>query len=383
MTLRLSTAALAAVLSASLLASCMGSAPQPTDTPSPNSGEETPSPDTSVAVPTPSESQPPVIDTSNATRLGQIGHTSIGAEGVSALAWSPGEATIAVATTDGALLFDAASLQQTGQLATGEAIQSLAYSPDGRLLVTIPSEQNAPARIWDTTSGQEASLLAGRLSGVRSVAFSAERSMIATGGLDGVVTLWDWATQQPIRTMNLNETVGDVTGGQVVGVGDLRFSPDGTVLAGAGDLGSGVLILWNTSDGSVQRTLTAMGHIAGPVATPLLAPDDWSNVYWWSRGSVIQVNVSTDQEGLRFSHEDFVVSTSFSPDGLILAVTTAGTVNDNYAPLIKLWDVGNGQELATHTGFLSVPTALAFSPDGRLLAVASSEDGLMIWGVQP
>jgi hypothetical protein len=183
--------------------------------------------------------------------------------------------------------------------------------------------------------------------------------------------------------MNLNETVGDVTGGQVVGVGDLRFSPDGTVLAGAGDLGSGVLILWNTSDGSVQRTLTAMGHIAGPVATPLLAPDDWSNVYWWSRGSVIQVNVSTDQEGLRFSHEDFVVSTSFSPDGLILAVTTAGTVNDNYAPLIKLWDVGNGQELATHTGFLSVPTALAFSPDGRLLAVASSEDGLMIWGVQP
>ncbi len=136
--------------------------------------------------------------------------------------------------------------------------------------------------------------------------------MIATGSADGTVILWDWNTQQPIRTMNLNETVGDITGGQAIGVGWLRFSPDGAVLAGAGDLGSGILILWNTDDGSVQRTLTAMGHIAGPVATPLLAPEDWSYVYWWSRGSVIQVDTTTDQEGLRFSYEDFVVSASFS-----------------------------------------------------------------------
>ena len=367
--LRPSTATLAAGMLASLLASCSGSTIQPANP--------------SASVPTPSESPLPVIDSNNAARLAKVGQAGVDAEGVSALAWSPDGAAIAAATANGVFLFDTGSLQQTGQLAAGEAIQSLIYSPDGKLLVTIPFDQNATARIWDTTSGQEANLLAGRLGGVRTVAFSAERSMIATGGLDGVVTLWDWDSQQPIRDMNLNATVGDITGGQIVGVGDLRFSPDGTILAGAGDLGSGILILWSTNDGSVQRTLTAMGHIAGPVATPLLPPSDWNHVYWWSRGSIIQVDVSTDQEGLRFSHEDFVASASFSPDGLILATASAGAVNDSYTPLAKLWDVSSGQELVTLTGFLNVPTALSFSPDGRLLAIASSEDSLMIWGVQP
>jgi len=381
--LRLSTAALAAGMLASLLASCSGSTTQPAN-PSPvYPDEETVQPGLSASVPAPSESPLPVLEPNNAARLAKVGQAGIDAEGISALAWSPDGATIAVATANGVFLFDTVFLQQNGQLAAGEAIQSLVYSPDGRLLVTIPFEQNATAQIWDTTSRQEANLLAGRLGGVRSVAFSAERSMIATGGLDGVVTLWDWDTQQLIRNINLNATVGDITGGQIVGVGDLRFSPDGTILAGAGDLGSGILILWSTNDGSVQRTLTAMGHIAGPAATPLLPPDDWNHVYWWSRGSIIQVDVSTDQEGLRFSHEDFVASASFSPDGLILATASAGTVHDGYAPLVKLWDVSGGQELVTLTGFSNVPTALGFSPDGRLLAIASNEDGLTIGGVQP
>lgn len=248
------------------------------------------------------------------------------------------------------------------------------------LLAIMPQEQGKVPLIWDLTSNQEADLLKGKLDGVTAIGFSLDGSLAATGSNQGVVILYETTTDQEVRSMNLNDTAGEVTGGQPVGIGGLTFSPDSKTLAGAADFGMGILVLWNIADGSVQHTATAMNHVAGPVATPLLAPGDWSKVYWWSRGSIIGVDIASDQETLHLSHEDFVQGIAFSPDGRILVTSAGGTVNGQFVPLVKLWDVVSGQELHTLTDFPAIPMSIVFSPDGMQLAIAVAGQGVTLWG---
>ena len=70
---------------------------------------------------------------------------------------------------------------------------------------------------------------------------------------------------------------------------------------------------------------------------------------------------------------DTVRAVAFSPDGTILA--TGG-----YDNILRLWDVATGRkraELSGHTGRIE---SLAFSPDGRAIA-SGALDGVRLWDV--
>ncbi len=74
---------------------------------------------------------------------------------------------------------------------------------------------------------------------------------------------------------------------------------------------------------------------------------------------------------------------AFSPDGRLLATASA----DNTA---RIWDPVTGEDLRTLAGRISWVRTLtghtggvwgvAFSPDGRLLATASSDKAARVWG---
>jgi len=75
-------------------------------------------------------------------------------------------------------------------------------------------------------------------------------------------------------------------------------------------------------------------------------------------------------------HELAVVTTNavaFSPDSR----TVAGATTDK---LVKLWDVASGKDLNTLTGHAQRVTAVAFSPDGKLLASGSQDRTIKLWG---
>jgi WD40 repeat protein len=281
-------------------------------------------------------------------------------------------------------LFDVATGEQTNSLAQGMPVWAMAFSADNLKLAMISNEQGIKPIIWDMAANVPSALLADQLEGVDSIGFSADQTMAATGTNSGVVTVYHLESDTPpaLWSVDINtlQMVIDLQFGAPIPVTNVIFSPDGTKLA-ASSAGLGVLVIFNTSDGSVVSSGNAMYHIAGPVATAMLAPNDWSKVYWLSRGSVIAVDLATNEEAGKFSHEDFIQGIAFSADGSILATASGVTINGEFQPAITLWDTSNYQMLRQITGFAQIPPALAFSADGSKLAIGVNGEGIALWGL--
>lgn len=77
---------------------------------------------------------------------------------------------------------------------------------------------------------------------------------------------------------------------------------------------------------------------------------------------------------IQTGHTDAVLSIAFSPDGKTLASASSDHT-------IKLWDTASGIELRTLYGHEDVVQAVAFSPDGKLLASGSYDSTIRFWDV--
>ena len=154
-----------------------------------------------------------------------------------------------------------------------------------------------------------------------SVAFSPDGKLLASAGDDNTIRLWDPHTRQPI---------GEPLRGHTGGVFSVVFSPDGKMLASTGD--DDTVRLWDTASRQ-------------PLGGPLLG------------------------------HTGAGASVAFSPDGKMLAT---GAYDDT----IRLWDVAGrtalGEPLEGHEAAVR---SVAFSPDGKLLASGSEDQTVRLWDV--
>jgi WD40 repeat protein len=87
-------------------------------------------------------------------------------------------------------------------------------------------------------------------------------------------------------------------------------------------------------------------------------------------------------------HSAWVNAVAFSPDGQVLASGSGLIPRVMHGPrmrpqpdanTVKLWDVDTGRELRALTGHADHVNALAFSPDGALLASASGDGTVKLW----
>jgi len=67
--------------------------------------------------------------------------------------------------------------------------KALAFSPDSRLLAV--GGQDANVRLWDVKSGRKLRMLLGHLSQITALAFSKDGHMLASGSVDSTVLIWD------------------------------------------------------------------------------------------------------------------------------------------------------------------------------------------------
>jgi hypothetical protein len=74
-------------------------------------------------------------------------------------------------------------------LAHGSEVESVAFSPDGKILAS--GSWDDTVKLWDAATGEEVRTLSGYRSAASCVAFSPDGKTLASGSEDGTVKLWD------------------------------------------------------------------------------------------------------------------------------------------------------------------------------------------------
>ncbi|HKV41269.1 MAG TPA: hypothetical protein VJX67_18835 [Blastocatellia bacterium] len=235
-------------------------------------------------------------------------------------------------------------------------VRSIAFSPNGRLLAS--GFLHGGISVWDVDSGLDVLSLVGHLASVNSVAFSPDSQLLATGSRDKTIKLWDVAARHPL--LNLIGHRDEVSA--------VAFSPDGRWLASASH--DRTVRIWRVETGREVQSL--LGH-SGKVTAALFSPSGKLLATGSSDRTVKLWGVGTGEALLTLKgHTKGVASLAFSPDGKLLA---SGGDDAN----VKVWDIGTGSVAQTLKGLRYSVTSMAFSPDGRLLAAGSLGQTIMLW----
>ncbi|MFM8323204.1 MAG: WD40 repeat domain-containing protein [Chloroflexota bacterium] len=110
---------------------------------------------------------------------------------INAMAFSSDGFTLATGHYDGMLrLWDMRSGDLLLEFPTGAVVQSLAFSPDGRVIVTGGSYQHTLVQLWSAGSGELLRALYGHLKGVTRLAFAPDSMYIVSASYDGMLRAW-------------------------------------------------------------------------------------------------------------------------------------------------------------------------------------------------
>lgn len=151
------------------------------------------------------------------------------------------------------------------------------------------------------------------------------------------------------------------------------FSPDNEILA-VSSLENIEVVLFSLNDGARAGLLSGF-TTAAPVFSADFEPNG-DTLIWKSRGTVQSMAIGSGEFSPALSHEDFVVAVAGSPDGSLLATTSAGTLNNEFQPLVTLWNASSG-EVIWQQGNQEYFSSLDFSPDGDLLAAGTVGEVLL------
>ena len=240
------------------------------------------------------------------------------------------------------------------------AVRNVDFTADGKTLAS--SSADTTIKLWNLEYGTEITTLKGHKGTTWGVNFSQDGKLLVSGADDGKVKFWNLENleaepqtfvgpQGRVTTVSFhpnNQKIlvsgsypSTITLWNIDGLEPKRFgfgstrvwgvtiSPDNQLLASGHD--DHTIKLWNTSDGSLNKTLTG--------------------------------------------HTDDVWRVKFSPDGKLLASASL----DN---TVKLWDVDNGKEIYTLVGHTSNVRSITFRSDGRILASGSDDRTIKLWRVQ-
>jgi WD40 repeat protein len=234
-----------------------------------------------------------------------------------------------------------------------DAVHCVAFSPDGKTLAvgTGVTSGTGEIKLWDLANLQRPRTLSGHKSWIVSLAFAPDSSTLGTASYD-TVQRWDLAARQPIVTQC--EDFGPICRGR------LTFRPDLKQLAIATVLPSGPsLQLRSIPSNDAPLTLDypefGVGLAFSADGRRLAAAGVNTGVRVYDTG--------TGTLGLALPGVGNVSALAFGPDGTILAV------GDLWGR-VQLWNLVTAEVRTTWLGHTQAIWGIAFSPDGRLLAMS-------------
>jgi WD40 repeat protein len=337
-------------------------------------------------------------------------------QGITCLAFRPDGKILASAGVDGKIcLWDVATGNQQKMWSVSPtsiyAIYGLAFSPDGKLLA---SAGNYAVRLWDPATGVEVHRLQGHQGVPVAVAFSPDGRLLASAGYDQSIRLWELSTWREVRQCRGHE--GRIT--------SVAFSPDSKTLASGGIIASNVLRgtdadqadqvrLWNVATGKEISKLAVRASVVAFAADgKTLAGGgrilDVQTVQPGQKGGggamrignltvdafdlIAIADVATGEELARIPWRGTALA--FSPDGLVLASGMGSSrhfgISNDIAPgglnaeksnyRVRLWETATGKKLLQLAE--DRVEVLAFSPDGKTLAAGTySGNTVFLWNL--
>ncbi|MEO3777665.1 pentapeptide repeat-containing protein [Micromonospora sp. B11E3] len=264
-----------------------------------------------------------------------------------------GEALRGVDALGAALPGDAAA---EPQIASSAVVHAVAVAFGVRLLAG--GGEDGAIRVWDAGNGTPLRVLTGHTGAVRAIACTPDGRYLASGGDDETVRVWDTTTGRTVHTLT----------GHTGRVRALAYSPHGRHLASGGD--DETVRVWDTTTGRTVHTLTGHTgtiHAVGyaPSGDRIASASDDRRIHVWDVATSAIVHTMT-------GHTGWIRALAFSPEGRRLA--SAGDDST-----VRVWDTGTGQALHTLTGHTGTVHAVAYYQDGRQLASAGDDETVRVW----
>ena len=281
---------------------------------------------------------------------------------VTALAFAPDASTLAIGDQDGGVRFldprTAKSKEKPLALSESSAL-AIDYSPGGTRVAV--GRQDGRTQIFELRSGEQLGPpLAANASAINDVSFSADGRLLATAGLDRTGALW---------RLDGNRAIGAVFRGQEGPITEASFTPDGKAVLTAGADGS--VAARDPETGSIRRRFRLGGEVLSAAVSPdggtLAAGGTGGRVALWPIDDRSAKPVSVDLHG------SWAQQVAFSPDGRQLAVAAdddRGEWESGGSGHVMFADPATGAETSAPLHIKGgTAIGVAFSPDGELLAV--------------
>ena len=291
----------------------------------------------------------------------QLGH----ADSIESLAFSPDGRYVVSIDNDGVLkLWDVSSEREirTFNVPSGSIydMYSVAYSPDGKHIVSSATLTTSYAVIlWDVSSGRKVRTFQGHDRKVNVVAFSSDGKYVVSGDHGGTIKLWDVSSGREVQTF-----IGH--GGYVESV-NLSSNDKYVVAAGEHD----IINLWEVSSGNVIKTFK--GH-SGRFRSVAFSPDG-KYVVSLSESAIFIWDISTGVK-VRTIEDDYISSFAISPDGKYV-ISGGG----NYDRTLKLWDILSGKVINTFRGHANGIGCVAYSHDGKYVVSGDHGGTIKLWDI--
>jgi WD40 repeat protein len=303
---------------------------------------------------------------------GEILHTlAAHKDRITTLAYSPDGRLIVSGSADTTIiLWDANCGKMLKQIhAHNGPVTIIAVSPDGKTIASAAGDSyhhtDVSLVLWDVETGKRRMILSRDEHLFETIVFSPDGAFILAGSVNRI-TEWESASGHKKRSISLDDDWPV----------SIAFSPDGKRFVSAVSLGESKI-----TDIEIGKPIFTLSDEKSSSA--IFSPDgakvavaDASGVYFLKSGEVVVYEMEHGREILRLTgHESNINSIAFNHDGHYIV-----TGSDDYT--IRVWDGDRGEKLMTLSGHRAAVMSAIFSPDGKYIVSGSGDHTIIVWDVE-